>query len=301
VDRAPAQPSALVTPEAVVLQFETASVASRLLAIFIDLAIQVPLLVLANLALALFVSAAGAGGWVGVSLLFGIVFMVLLGYPVGFESLWRGRTPGKAAMGLRVVTREGAPIRFRHAAIRGSLGLIDFWLTSGAAAVISVLVTRDNQRLGDLAAGTLVLRERTGAGTPAAVRFAPPPGYEDYAAALDVGGLSAQQYGAVRSFLLRAGSLPPPARAALATQLAVPLAAAMRHEPPATVSPEAFLVCVAAGYQRRADQAAHRAAPGPHLVPSAWSAAAAPTVPAPRPDPPPAGPEPPSGGFTPPT
>ncbi len=79
-------------------------------------------------------------------------------------------------MGLRVVTREGAPVQFRHAAIRAALGLIDFYLAFGGVAVISALVTREHQRLGDLVAGTLVLRERTGARAPTAVRFAVPAG-----------------------------------------------------------------------------------------------------------------------------
>ena len=241
----------IVTPEAVVLQFETAGIGSRMIALALDFVIQGFLLGICSFALAAFADAAGASGWVGVTLFFFVLFGVLFGYPIGFETLRNGRTPGKAALGLRVVTKEGAPIRFRHAAVRGALQLVDFYLTSGAAAVLSMLFTQDNQRLGDLAAGTIVLRERSGAGAPRAVWFPVPPGYESYAATLDTAGLTGHDYGAVRSFLMRAHALTPQVRGQLAVQLAVPLAAKLHHTPPPGVSPEAFLACVAAVYQAR--------------------------------------------------
>ena len=86
----------MVTPEAVPLDLETASIGSRFLALLIDIAIQG-------------------------TLLFTVLFAVIWGYPIAFESLWRGRTIGKAALGLRVVTKEGGQIGFRHAAIRAAL------------------------------------------------------------------------------------------------------------------------------------------------------------------------------------
>jgi uncharacterized RDD family membrane protein YckC len=279
----------LVTPEAVVLSFETAGLGSRVLAMLVDLVIQGGVLFLGSLALVL-VSAQATGETADVAatvVLLLLVTGVLLGYPIAFEALWRGRTPGKAALGLRVVTTEGAPVRFRHAAVRGFIGLIELWATTGAIAVLSVLLTRDNQRLGDLAAGTLVLRERSGAGRPRVAAFPPPYGLEAYTATLDVAGLTPDEYGAVRSFLLRAASLPPPVRAGLAGELAGTVAARMRHTPPPWLPPEAFLACVAAATQAR---------PAPAVPPvAAWSEAAAvwgraappgPSV-GPRPAPPP--------------
>jgi uncharacterized RDD family membrane protein YckC len=259
----------LVTPEAVVLSFETAGLGSRVLATLIDLAMQGGVLLLGSIALAL-LSASATGGTadvVATVLLLLLVTGVLLGYPIAFETLWRGRTPGKAALGLRVVTTEGAPVRFRHAAVRSFLGLIELWATTGSVAVLSVLLTRDNQRLGDLAAGTLVLRERSGAGSPKVAAFPPPYGLEAYTATLDIAGLTPDEYGAVRSFLLRAPSLPPPVRAGLAGELAGTVAARMRHTPPPWLPPEAFLACVAAATQARS------APPAPAVT--AWSEAAA--------------------------
>ena len=149
----------IVTPEAVLLEFQTASVATRVLQFSLDVLVQFAALTAALLVFA----AAGSTGIdipESVAVIFVVVafFLVLLGYPIAMETLWNGRTLGMAAVGLRVVTTEGAPIRFRHAAIRGALGLIDFWLVPvGVIATVVILLTRDNQRLGDLAAGTLVV------------------------------------------------------------------------------------------------------------------------------------------------
>jgi uncharacterized RDD family membrane protein YckC len=119
---------------------------------------------------------ADLGIGIALALFFLLTFAVLWGYPTAMETLWRGRSLGKAALGLRVVTIEGAPVRFRHAAIRATLGVVDFLLTAGGAAVISVLLTPRSQRLGDLVAGTVVLRERTGLRPPVAVEFPVPGG-----------------------------------------------------------------------------------------------------------------------------
>jgi uncharacterized RDD family membrane protein YckC len=236
----------IVTPEAVVLAFDTAGVGSRVPAELIDLAIQAA----AFGAFAIGFSILGSTPFGSAGVYFGL-FAVMFAYPIGIETLWRGRSVGKAAMGLRVVTVEGGQIRFRHALVRGILGLVDFWATGGAAAVICVLATSRNQRLGDLVAGTLVLRERTGARAPSATEFRVPPGWEPYAESLDVSGLTATDYQAARSFLLRAGSLDPMTRDRLARQIATPLLGRLRHAPPPGVLAEAFLLCVAARYQQR--------------------------------------------------
>lgn len=244
------QPSGIVTPEAVVLQFETANVGSRILAALIDVMIQGTLMIVLFFVLST-VIVAGFPGWVAFSLYLIASFLVLFVYPTAFETLWRGRTPGKAALGLRVVTVEGAPVRFRHAAIRAALAIVELY-TLGFIAVIMILLSNRNQRLGDLVAGTIVLRERSGAGDPQAVMFPMPYGMDGYVATLDVSGISGPDYTAIRSFLLRAGSLPPPVRFDLARQMATPLAARLRHAPPSQVGPELFLACLAVAYQRRA-------------------------------------------------
>ncbi|MDQ1396644.1 MAG: hypothetical protein QOG64_1903 [Acidimicrobiaceae bacterium] len=273
----------VVTPEAVVLQFETAGVGSRFLARLVDTLVQGSVLVALSLGLA----AAGSGGVGSTPLLIFLLvstFAIIFVYPAAFETLWRGRTPGKAALGLRVVTREGAPIRFRHAAIRSALWLVDGLLLYASIGFITMLVTRDTVRLGDMAAGTIVVRERTGARMPTAMHFPVPQGCEAYVATLDVSGLNGEDYEAARNLLLRAPSLTPNARWDLARQLGTHVAARMRHTPPSWVSPELFLACVAAAYQQRF-AGGPGASPAP-AAPDVWGA--------PRPSPP-AAPTPPAG------
>ncbi len=275
----------VVTPEAVPLDLEPAGLGSRFLALIVDWAVQgavATALVLAVLAAA---SADGAGPALALILL--LLFLVVFGYPAVTETLWRGRTVGKLALGLRVVTVEGGPIRFRHAAIRAALGMVDFYITAGAGAVLSVLFTVRNQRLGDLVAGTIVLRERTGLPAPQAVTFAVPPGLEGYAATLDATAVRAEDYGAVRTFLLRAGALRPDVRYDLAVKLATPLVARLRTRPPEGMRPEDFLACVAAAYQHRSTAPPSTGPPAPGSPPAA--------PPPPPPSPPPAG----GGGFAP--
>lgn len=255
------EPRGVVTPEAVVLEFETAGVGSRVLPALLDLFIQGVILWAVMMVVSLF--AAVGANTVAVILMLASMFAVLFGYPALMETFWNGRTLGKAVGGLRVVTREGGPIRFRHAAIRSMARLFELILLLGAPAVISTMLTRDNQRLGDLVAGTLVLRERTADPPAVPVAFRPPYGYESYATSLDVGGLSEQQYGVVRAFLLRAAQLAPQARSVLAVRLANPVALRINHTPPAMMNPELFLASVVAAWQMRQVRASAPPPPPP--------------------------------------
>ena len=241
----------IVTPEAVGLEFRTAGLGSRSLARLIDGVIQGAVLVAMVAGLGAVSSSSGTAATAGGVLLLIGLFLLIFGYPAIFETLWRGRTPGKAALGLRVMTREGAPIRFRHAAIRSALQLIDLVLLGPAIGVLALLFSRDDQRLGDMVAGTLVVRERSGARASAPMVFPAPYGYEDYVAHLDVSGLSSTDYETVRAFLVRAGGLAPHIRWDLATRVAIPLAQRLRHTPPPTMAPDLFLACLAAAYQGR--------------------------------------------------
>lgn len=248
----------IVTPEAVVLDFETAGIASRALARVIDALLQgVGLLAVVLLATTLPGSAGIVAAIVGVA-------AVVLGYPALTETLMQGRSPGKAALGLRVVTVEGAPISARHAFIRSVLGLIDFLLVPGGLiAVSSTLLSARSQRFGDLVAGTIVLRERSAVPPAMAVWFSAPGGWEAYVGNLDVSAVTDAQFGVVRSFLLRVHELAPEARARLALRLAEPLAAVMGHRAPPGLTPELFLVCVAAARQARTEVAPGWAPPPP--------------------------------------
>ena len=240
----------MITPEAVVLEFETASVASRSLAQALDTLVRFGLVYALALVAGLIVE--GLGTTPGVVVFIVGIFLIVFGYPALLEARWNGQTIGKRALGLRVVTVEGAPVRFRHAAIRSLLSVVDFFVPPlGVTATFVSLLNRRNQRLGDVFAGTIVLRERTGASFPVPVSFPPLPGYDVYARSLDVGGITPEQYAVIRSFLIRVHTLTPRARAHLGTRLANTVAMSMNHRPPAGVTAEIFLVSVAAAYQLR--------------------------------------------------
>ena len=80
--------------------------------------------------------------------------------PIAVETLSHGRSLGKLACGLRVVRDDGGPIRFRHALVRGAIGVVEILMTFGVVACIASLVSARGRRLGDVFAGTLVVRER---------------------------------------------------------------------------------------------------------------------------------------------
>ena len=207
----------IITPEAVVLDLDTAGVATRVFAGIIDLAVQVGILFASFIVLALTgLNDASTANTVAYILL----AAVMMGYPVVSESLMRGRTIGKRAMGLRVVTLEGAPVRFRHVLLRMMGGLVDRYLPPlGITGTLMVLGTKRHQRVGDLLAGTIVVRDPDRALLPPAVWFPVPPGLEQFAATIDPTALTDEQYTVIRSFLMRNRELSPDARYAVASDL----------------------------------------------------------------------------------
>lgn len=236
----------IVTPEAVLLDFEVAGLASRVMSRLVD-----ALVLFGGFTLLGFVGSAlfSVAGPV-VQAVFAIVATTVLffGYPLLAEVRMQGRTFGHRAVGLRVITNEGGPIRARHAMIRSLFQLIDVLFGIG---VIAGMFTKKTQRLGDLAAGTFVVREpRVGVGA-GAVTFPPPPGLERYVASLNVAALTPEQYEVIRSFLIRVNRLSVDARARLAVVLTEPTARHLGHTLPPTVHPEMYLVCVVSAYQQR--------------------------------------------------
>ena len=253
----------IVTPEAVVLDVETAGVASRVFAGIIDFAIQIGIFFVGVLVLGIAGAATDSSLNMGVALL---VAFVLMGYPVLSETLMRGRTIGKRAMGLRAVTLEGAPIRLRHALLRMMGGLVDRYLPPlGVTGMLFVLGTSRHQRVGDLISGTIVIRDPDRTVLPPAVWFPVPPGLEGFAATIDPTAMTDEQYTVIRSFLMRNRELSVDARFGLASDLAARAAARLHHDGATRVHPEAYLLCVISRYQRRNF---------PNYQPAAWQPAA---------------------------
>jgi uncharacterized RDD family membrane protein YckC len=162
------------TPEQIRLEFPLAGVGSRFLALAFDTVLQgAAIVVLVGIGLVvrriapLSVAAGGLGTW-AIAALFAAGFLVYSAYFAIFEAVWTGQTPGKRLVGLRVIDVSGRPISVYAAIIRNAVRIIDQVPGIYALAILSVLVTRRQQRLGDLAAGTVVVHERLEAAAPAA-------------------------------------------------------------------------------------------------------------------------------------
>ena len=234
----PGLPGTVITPEAVVLDLRTASVASRGLARVLDLAVALLAAGVISTPFALL----GPTVQGAVSIVLGV--FAIFGYPVVLESLWRGRTIGKVALGLRVVTADGGPIGARQAIVRSVLLPIDL-----VAGVESILLSPRDRRIGDVLAGTIVRREARSGGSTLPIWFRPPWGLEAFAATLDPAGLRAPEVLVIRSFLLRFGDLTPTSRLPAGAALAGPIAQRLGHRVPPGLAPELYLQCLLAARQ----------------------------------------------------
>ena len=212
------------TPEGIDLELPLAGLGSRFIAALVDWTIK-GLLILAVL-IVLGVTGAGDDTSTGVAVAVSavLVFLIVWFYDVAFEVMGRGRTPGKRMTGLRVVREGGAPVDLRASAVRNLVRLVDGLPLSYVPAVVSILVTKRNQRLGDLAAGTLVVRDQ-----PRGAVLRPPPvqpvvrvttGPDPEAAIWDLSAITPEELATVRRFLDRRFSLVPEARRRLAGDLA---------------------------------------------------------------------------------
>ena len=264
--------SDVVTGEAVALDLRIAQLPSRLTAALLDLLVMGTAYLFALQLLAGLTSdVADPALQAGIGIL--LLVLVFLGYPVAFETLTRGRSLGKLALGLRVVRDDGGPITFRHALVRGLVGLAlerpgIFLLGLGpAVGMVVSMLSEKGKRIGDMAAGTVVLQERT----PPRSLWAPvmPPPLASWAPTLDLTGLDDGLALSVRQFLGRALQLTPAAREALAADLVAEVRARTTPEPPPGTPGWAYLTAVLAERRRREEERAARAAglPGP---PPGW-------------------------------
>ena len=239
--------SDVVTGEAVRLELPAATFASRAVSGAIDLLLTAVLIVLgasvvAGISVRLDEAASSALTLVA-------VLAPTVGLPVLVETLTRGRTAGKAAMGLRTVRDDGGPIRLRHAVVRALVGFVEIYLLLGVPALVCSLASARGKRLGDVAAGTYVVRER------GAVRAAPmaqmPPQLAAWAGTADLGRLPDGLALAVRQFLGRAPTMHPGPRRSMGLDLARALSPHVAPAPPLGTHPEAFLAAVLAERRRR--------------------------------------------------
>jgi uncharacterized RDD family membrane protein YckC len=249
--------SPLVGGEAVPVDLRVARIGSRAVGALIDFVVQL----IGYGFLGGIVLATGLDPAAKRALIVLLLVVVFIGYPVVLEATWGGRTLGKAAMGLRAARDDGGPLRFRHALMRGLIGVFveKPGVTLGVAAVVSSLASVRGKRLGDLAAGTVVLQVRL----PSTGVYVPPmpPPLAGWASTLDLSrlpdGLALQS----RQFLARASSLTFDARERLGASLVATVMSVVTPPPPPGTPGWAYLAAVLAERRRRDELRQFPAAP----------------------------------------
>ena len=239
------------TPEQIPLEFQLAGVGSRALAAIVDtLILTVAYVVLFILFFVLFIATVDTGGrdanagiWV-VAIVVALSFLLQWGYFAGFEALWKGQTPGKRYLDIRVISDSGAPISPAQAIGRNLLRIIDSVPMYGIG-ILTVLLNKQHKRLGDMVAGTVVVHERPPEEAHPAMQLttvAPDaqsvPGYS-------ATRLSVQELELIETFLQRRFDLEPEVRARTAFQIAERVGNSLSVPRTDRPNPETFLELVA--------------------------------------------------------
>jgi uncharacterized RDD family membrane protein YckC len=251
----PAPQLTFETPERVALSLEVAGLGGRALAYLVDLLViflcWVTILLLYSFGGDLLrrVQQLSAAAQVAAVALF---FMSGWAYDVAWETVWRGQTPGKRALGLRVVRGDGSPVGFAESVVRNLARALEVPFLY-APGVLAVALTARHQRLGDLLGGTLVVRDRA----YDLSRYAAPPAPDPRGAGL--GGktaalLAPADFERLSDFLQRRAGLAPPARERLARKMAVALAARAGAGALPAAEAEPFLESLAAVYAAEGGQ-----------------------------------------------
>jgi len=238
----------LVTGEAVALDLRVARPASRFLALLLDLIIQLGLLYVLTIPVVMTASVDSALA-TGLEIL--VFAGVVVGYPAFCETISRGRTLGKMALGIRVVADDGGVIRFRQALVRGLAASVEIWVFFGMPALISSLLNRQGKRVGDIFAGTIVIQDRVPASAmmgPAAVM---PQQLAGWGGSLELSGVSDALALTARQYLLRFWELLPEVRDTMGQRITDQVLAKVSPPPPPGVRPEIILSAVLAERRRR--------------------------------------------------
>jgi uncharacterized RDD family membrane protein YckC len=214
------------TPESIAFSYELAGLGSRFLSLAVDMTLQ--LLVLAGILWGLFaigsqaqhgpaqrtvVVSQGAVQSFTVAVIVTILFLVFFGYFILFEGFWNGQTPGKKLLGIRVVRDGGYPIDLGGSFIRNLVRVGEVALAFYAISAIAALLSSENKRLGDMAAGTIVVRDSRSQSLAAIVESA---NGETHRIAL----LTDEEHALIARFIARRGTMAERYRRNLAYQIA---------------------------------------------------------------------------------
>jgi uncharacterized RDD family membrane protein YckC len=236
----------VVTGDAVVLDVPIAQLPMRAVGALIDIAVIVIGYLVALMLWAATLTQFDEAVTAAIMVIFTV--LVFVGYPLVFETATRGRSVGKMVMGLRVVSDDGGPERFRQALFRALASVVEIWMLLGSPAVICSMLSPKAKRIGDIFAGTVVISERGPKLGPPPVM---PPLLAWWAASLQLSGLGAEQAEVARQFLSRASQLDPQLRDQIAYRIAGDVLSRVAPPPPPGTPPQLVLAAVLAERHRR--------------------------------------------------
>lgn len=229
------------TPEQVSLEYGLAGIGSRFMAVFVDHLFQTVIVIGGVLLFGLI--GAGVGATWGIALLILFVFLVNWGYFTIFETMWNGQTPGKKMVHVRVIKNSGRSVTVFEAMTRNFIRVIDSLPFCYLVGIIAMFADSKNRRLGDLAAGTLVVHEREETVAPVTLKAmennastAPSSG-----GAYDLSKLSVQDLELIETFLSRRYDIEAYARYDTATKLATMMREKLGIATPDVTDDEKFL------------------------------------------------------------
>lgn len=230
----------LVTGEAVALDLPAASIGSRFASGLIDIVVTIGSVIVMIFVLSAVVADTDQALFLAASVT--TLILAFLVIPTAVETVTRGKSLGKLALGLRTVRDDAGPISFQHAFVRSLVGFVEIYAFTGVPAFFSAITNSKSKRLGDHAAGTYVIRERYRLGHPRPAQM--PPELAAWARNADIAPLPTPIALGARQFLGRLGEITPFARATLGVRLAEQVLPYVSPPPPAGAPPEAFLAAV---------------------------------------------------------
>jgi len=242
------------TPEQTALDFAIAGVGSRFLALAVDTLIQIAVgfVVLFGGSVAMGATAAfapKAGLW-GVAILILFFFLLYFGYFAFFEIIWNGQTPGKRKAGIRVIKDSGRPLTPAESIARNLMRIVDWLPSLYAIGMASALLNKENKRLGDLVAGSIVIREAALSDLKSSWQVAvTPPVAGAVTASLGAANLTAEDYALIDSFLNRRSDLDFDVRRRMGEQIFQRLRSKITLPAEGNMSAEKILETLA--YERR--------------------------------------------------
>lgn len=241
------------TPEQTSLDFAIAGIGSRFLALALDTLIQVLVGFIVGLSGSMAVAALAAAApksavW-GLAIMVLFFFLLYFGYFAFFEIIWNGQTPGKRKAGIRVIKDSGRPLTAAESIARNLLRIVDWLPGFYAIGIASALLTKENKRLGDLVAGSLVVRESSFSDLKPVWQMAQAPSVPA-SALLGATNLTPEESALIDSFLTRRSELDFDVRVRMAEQIFQRLKPKLTLPTDGSLSTEKILESLA--YERRA-------------------------------------------------